>query len=132
MQCTRRLKVKTTADDLSWLSIGCNYCIMKSAATRAIWGAAVRGSYGVMQGNPRQYHHALVQFGSSWPADELICSSPVAAWPGLASAKSGRRSDSFQSEEEEGVVLRRELTYSQPPRSRGGQDSGQNITLKSC
>ena len=72
----------------------------------------------------------LVQFWSSWLTDELICSSPVAAWPGLASAKSGRRSDSFHLEEEEEVV-RRELTYSQPPRSRGAQDTGQNITSKS-
>ena len=73
----------------------------------------------------------VVHFWSSWPTDELICSSPVATWPGLASAKSGRRSDSFHLEEEEEVV-RRELTYSQPPRSRGGQDTGQHITSKSC
>ena len=55
--------------------------------------------------------------------DKLIFFSPVATWPGLTSGKSGRRSDSFQRDEEE-VVARRELTYSQPPRSRGAPYTG--------
>ena len=44
---------KTKSQNYSrWLELISTGCIMKSAAARAIWGTAVRGSYGVMQGNP--------------------------------------------------------------------------------
>ena len=102
---------------LEFISIRCNWCIMKSEPHAPY----APGSYGVMQGNPDNTF--TIAGISIWPLDKLIFFSPVATWPGLTSGKSGRRSDSFQLDEEE-VVARRELTYSKPPRSRGAPYTG--------